>query len=293
MDENNDFEKFPGNKIGNAGERAVVPEQDFAKSFEAGVPEFAGDVSEKNFGTANPENLYYGEAEDDESETGEEYDAGIADAAALINYGLNAAAREIGVEAVVQKIKGFDASGREDPIKDLFEYLGVNTPEEHKEMVKENEAAVKDEQEFRGGVNAPSARRSVEGAFKALDDMKELIREVEGADPRYEELREGARAAGKGYFEYAVKDYGVQGLTELFGVLAQQREKVEKEADKSENAETDEEETVQEELSQEKTGEDEPEEETIEAGGLKEEKAQKEFGQRETLNPEILKPNET
>ena len=55
--------------------------------------------------------------------------------------------------------------------------------------------------------------------------MKELIAEVEGADPRYEALREGARSAGKGYFEFAVSEYGVRGLTELFAVLGRQREK--------------------------------------------------------------------
>ena len=48
---------------------------------------------------------------------------------------------------------------------------------------------------------------------------------MEGADPRYEVLREGARSAGKGYFEFAVSEYGVRELTELFAVLGQQREK--------------------------------------------------------------------
>ena len=59
----------------------------------------------------------------------------------------------------------------------------------------------------------------------SIEDMKELIAEVEGADPRYEALREGARSAGKGYFEFAVSEYGVRGLTELFAVLGRQREK--------------------------------------------------------------------
>ncbi len=62
--------------------------------------------------------------------------------------------------------------------------------------------------------------------------MQELILEVEGADPRYEELRAGARAAGKGYFEYAVSSFGTRGLTELFQVLSAQREKSEAEAEK-------------------------------------------------------------
>jgi len=255
-----DFEKFPGDGVEDTGERAVSPDQDFAKSFETGVPEFKGD----RFGTANPENLYYGEAKDDISE-GEKYDAGIADAAALINYGLDAAAREMGVETVVQKIKSFDTSGRENPIGDLFTTLGVDTPEEVRKIRDEDIATSAKEQEFREGVNAPVINRSSEGVFKAIDDMKELIAEVEGADPRYEELRQGARAAGKGFFEYAVSELGTRGLTELFEALAQQREKGKTE-DEGDMTELD----KVEGISENKEGE-----------------------QRETLNPEILQPDET
>lgn len=220
MDENN-FEKFPG---GGNIERAVPGEQDFSAAMNgvgAEVPEFAGE----QFGTANVENEYYGEGGDNMEEQNEERNAGIADAAALINYGLNAAARSMGVELLVQKIKSFDASGMEDPIRGFYEYLGINNSEERKDLREENMAAKPSETEFREGVNAPSREKSVEGAFAAIDDMKELIAEVEGADPRYEVLREGARSAGKGYFEFAVSEYGVRGLTELFAVLGRQREK--------------------------------------------------------------------
>ena len=244
MDDNN-FEQYPGFKVEGAGEREVTPDEDFAKSFESGVPPFAGEQGgemqyeqsgETQYGQAAEENLYYGEAKDDleMGNTGEQYDAGIADAAALINYGLDAAARELGVEVVVQKIKGFDASGRENPIGDLFKELGVNTPEGAESVQKEDAAAASDVLKFRSGVNNPGQRRSYEGALKALDDMKELISEVEGADPRYESLREGARTAGKGYFEYAVNEFGSRGLTELFGVLAEQREKAD-EVEKNDN----------------------------------------------------------
>lgn len=265
MDENNEFEKYPGSGTENMGERMVAPEEDFAEAMKD-APEFEGDKSEV------------------ELDNGPEYDKGIADAAALINYGLNAAAREIGVEAVVQKIKSFDASGRENPIKGLFECLGIDTPEECRELNNENEAAAKNEQAFREGVNAPLTRRSDAGAFKALDDMKELISEVEGADPRYEELRAGARAAGKGYFEYAVKDYGIQGLTELFDVLAQQRERVDVKENEIEKIETNEKDKTQEEGEQKE----------MDRGETKiDESVQKKIEQRETLNPEILRPNET
>lgn len=127
---NSDFEKVPEKK-----ERAVAPEQDFARSFErGGVPEFKGDLSGEveadKYGIAKAENNYYGEAvkdgnlpdqnDDGGGDSSEVYDKGITGAAALINYGLNAAAREVGVETVVQKLKDFDTSGREDPVGDFL-----------------------------------------------------------------------------------------------------------------------------------------------------------------------------
>ena len=217
MDENN-FEKFPS---GGESDQVVPVGQDFEKAMDSGVPEFAGD----EFGFNSDADVSDVEVAVGESEESAEYDAGISDAAALINYGLNAATREMGVELVVQKIKSFDPSGSNDPIGDFFRYLGLDSPEERKEVRSESVAAKPSEIEFRNDVNAPSEKRSVEGAFAAIKDMKELISEVEGADPRYEELRMGAKAAGKGYFEYAVSNYGTRGLTELFTVLGQQREK--------------------------------------------------------------------
>lgn len=187
MDDNNgqvpSFEKSPDSEVGS--EREVAPEEDFAEAMKD-APEFgAEDAAELDI-----ENVT-------------EFNEGIANAEELIKYGLDAAARELGVETVVQKLKGFDFGGRENPIGDFYEYLGMEAPR----------------QQVSG---------SVEGASKAVADMKELISEVEGADPRYEELRAGARGAGKGYFEYAVSQFGTQGLTELFGVLTEQRERKDK-----------------------------------------------------------------
>lgn len=278
MDENNNFEKFPG--TAEVSEEQIAKAAEWEDAMGSGVPEFQGE--EGKFGVAHEGNDYYGEAAkstggdvatesvagdmsamaetdglaantDSAAEPGEEYNAGITDAAALINYGLNAAARDLGVETVIQKLKGFDASGREDPIKDFFEYMGVDTPAEYKEVDEEAAAAAFGEEAFRDGVNGSSKQKSVEGAFKAIEDMKELIGEVEGADPRYEELRAGAKSAGKGYFEYAVSSFGTQGLVELFQVLASQREKHEKEAEvapEMQNDKAEEQETLNPEILQ-------------------------------------------
>ena len=229
----NDFEKFPGSKVEKSGERVVPEEQDFTKSYEkGGVPEFAGD----KFGMANETNEYYGETVEDE-----EYDDDMANASALINYGLNAASREMGVEAVMQGIKSFDSAGSDDPIGDLFRHLGVNTNEELDDIKDESYVSAPEETEFRNESGMPKeVKKTKEGAFKAIEDMKELISEVEGADPRYDELRHNARSAGMGYFEYAVKDFGVRSLVELFDVLREQREQADED-------ETDEEEKSDEE----------------------------------------------
>ncbi len=152
-------------------------------------------------------------------------DEGIADAAVLINYGLNAAARELGVETVVQRIKDFDPSGSDNLVRDLYNHLGINDPTEKTNLRDAASASKKDEVAFRESENAPvTLNKSSAGALEAIKDFKELVSEVEGADPRYQELREGAKAAGKGIFEFAVMQYGVRDLTVLFNVLAEQKE---------------------------------------------------------------------
>ena len=298
----NKFEKAPENYN-------VPPEQDFEKSFnESGITPFSGESfgEEKNFGVASESNDFYGEAvssgvemtdgEKDGDGTTNEYNRGIADAAALINYGLNAACRELGVETVVQKIKSFDVSGREDPVKDFYEYLGVDTPKELKDVQDEGMAAKPSENEFREDVNAPTQKKSMEGAFEAFQDMKELIAEVEGADPKYEELRQGAKAAGKGYFEYAVSSYGIRGLTELFKVLSKQREKTEEEDDVKDKVVDLSERIDVEGRGDSGTGEEVKE--TIDEIGQKKNEdgkvvnLEERIRNKERLNPEILEPEQ-
>lgn len=215
----NSFEKFPGSNNESQGEQSVPPEQDFAKSFSEGVPEFGG----KQFGTANEKNQFYGESVD-EQELEAESNEGIANAASIINYGLDAIAREKSVEYVVQKIKTFDASGSDNPLRDLFTHLGLESLDDFKNTRDEAIASREIRNNFRNEYNMPKTQnRSKQGALKAIADMKELIAEVEGANPRYEKLRREAASAQKGYFDYAVKDYNKRGLTELFATLNEQR----------------------------------------------------------------------
>ena len=225
----NKFEAFPGLRHEKSGERELVEgEGDFESAMKTGVPEFAGE----QFGVASEVNNYYGETMG-ASEDGEEFNEDISNAANIINYGLNAASRELSVEQVVQRINDFDPTGSGDPIGDLYEHLGITTAEDRKDVKEEAAVAAPAETEFRESVNAPATmNKSVEGAFKAIADMKALVADVEGADPRYEELRSKARLAGMGYFEYAVKDFGVQGLVELFQVLSEQKKKAEEEEEK-------------------------------------------------------------
>lgn len=223
----NSFEKAPGDNAETQAERPVPLGQDFEKSFaEGGVPEFAGE----QFGIANEKNQFYGESAD-EQEVETEPNEGISNAASIINYGLDAIAREKGVESVVQGIKSFDANGSDNPLRDLFVHLGLENANDFEETSEEAAASRQIRNAFRNEYNMPRTQnRSKQGALKAIADMKELIAEVEGADPRYEELRKSALSAGKGYFEYAVKDYGKRGLTELFATLSEQKKQKETEA---------------------------------------------------------------
>ena len=170
----------------------------------------------------------------DEMMDGNEYNQGIADAAAIINYGLNAAARERDVESVVQGIKNFVVTGSNDVIGDLFRSLGIDTPAEMKELREEARATRTSEEAFLAeqGVQG-RGRYSNEGAIAAINSMKELIFEAEGSAREFEGLRQGAKAANMGYFEYAVKVLAKQedkdkreDLTTLFKVLAEQKERV-------------------------------------------------------------------
>lgn len=226
----NQFEKFPGGNFEKSGERNLGGgEGDFEEAMKNDVPKFAGE----QFGVANEKNEYYGESVGT-SEDGEEFNEAVSNASNIINYGLNAASRELGVEQVVQKINDFDPSGSSNPIGDLYLQLGVDTAEERNNIREEDVAAKPSESNFRNSVNAPApTEKSNAGALKAIADMKELVADVEGADPRYEELRNNAKSAGMGYFEYAVKDYGVRGLAELFTVLSEQKKKAEKEAEEN------------------------------------------------------------
>ena len=229
LNNENKFEMAPMGNSGVVSERQLEEANKWdkmAKSLESEQPEKpwfnieGGDYKEVLEGNANREKIN---------------NEGLSGALALINYGLNAAARERGVEFVVQTIKILDISGSEDPIRDLFVALGIDTPEEINNLQEEDIAMTDRVKEFREGINAPSRSKSIEGARKAIEDMKELIAEVEGADPRYEELRAGAKEAGMGYFEFAVSAYGTQDLVTLFNVLAMQRGKVGNETEKSEN----------------------------------------------------------
>ena len=189
----------------------------------------------------------------------------------------------------MQIIKGFDANGREDPIGDLFVALGVDTPEENRNVREEGEAALASENEFRSGANNPGQRQSVEGARQAIESMKGLIARMESADPVFEGLRQKSREYDEPLFKCAVREYGVQGLTELFQVAAQEEAKAKAAMNQSASNETN-------DTSEADTTSVESAEDTVftEPGnilhpefGTKERVKQDEKNER--LNPEILR----
>lgn len=220
MDENN-FEKFPS---GGETEQAVPIGQDFEKAMDSGVPEFVGNEFGIKTGneSGDTETVNAGEGEN-----GHEYDAGIADASKILNGYMDAAAKKFGVGSVIQTIENIDVSGSEDPMGDCLKRLGVDTPEERKELREESVAIKLNEAEFRNGINAPPQKRSIEDARVAIEVMKELISEVKGADPAYERMRIEAGAAKKDVFVYIAEEYAGGSLSKMFYVLGDLKNKSE------------------------------------------------------------------
>ena len=192
-------------------ERAAAWEQAMTDA-----PAFAGN----NFGQPTTP-----ETPNDTNLETENHDENIADASAILNYGLNAAAREKGVDAVVNTIKNFVYKGQGDPIIQLLTELGIDTPKEFSELRDESRAIKSDENTFRNeSVNAPATlNKSVQGALNAIQDFKLLITEVESS-PEYNNLRSEALKNGKSIYGEAVSDYNVHDLTTLFNALSAQKE---------------------------------------------------------------------
>ena len=188
-------------------------------------PAFGGDAqpqptitAESPMGTpieANPQPL----------QNNEERDSNISDAEAILFQGpINAAAKEKGVDVVVQGIKNFVYTGQGDPMKQLLAEIGIDTQQEKQELAEESQAIKPAEAAFREeNINAPTAAtRSEEGTLSAIQKFKELIAEVESSE-EYAPLRANAMKYGKSIWEEAISEYNVRDLTTLFDALSKQK----------------------------------------------------------------------
>jgi len=227
--DNNTYEKdpwanmnvAPGMKTGEVSQEGLAREAQW-NNIMSDAPEFSGDPV---FGGPKAEApTETPAAEAPTAEQSPERDENIADATAIINYGLNAAAREKGVEPVIQTINNFVPNEDGDPIKQLFIELGVDTKEELTDVKEESRAAKPSENAFRNeSVNAPIIiNKSANGALSAIAEVKNLVAEVE-TSPDYADLRAEAMSNGKGIFEYAVSKYNVRDLTVLFNALSERK----------------------------------------------------------------------
>lgn len=217
------FEQFPTKGV---DEENIKRAEEFEEVM-SGVQEFPGDA----FGN------YVGSEETDDSDKESVNNEGIIDAAAIVNRYVDAASRNQGVETVVQLIKTFDYKGEGNPMQALMKHLGIDTAKEQSDLEKDA-AAERVDTELMDGVQRPAQAETATGVLAAINNMKELISEVEGADERYAGLRKGAREMGIGIFEYTSKQYNAQNLSGVLQVLAEQREQS---AEREEVAETKEE----------------------------------------------------
>jgi hypothetical protein len=158
---------------------------------------------------------------------GEQRDESIAEAEAILFQGpINAAAREKGIDTVVQGINNFVYSGQGDPMKQLLTEIGVDNKQDKQELAEEAQAIKPAETAFREeNINAPTVtKKSEENTLGAIKEFKELIAEVESS-PDYAGLRANAIKNGKSLWGEAVSEYGVRDLTTLFDALGKQKEK--------------------------------------------------------------------
>lgn len=202
-----------------------------------------GNLSTSNLGETSPESAAraaeWSEAMEDapefngeQKEEAPDRDQNIAEASAILNYGLNAASRETSVEQVIQTISNFIPKADEDPIDQLMIELGIDTKEEVEDLEDESKASKLNEEKYRQDVNAPATiKRSREGALIAIREVKDLVNEVK-TSPAYAGLRAEALSSNKGLFEYAVSKFGVRDLTVLFSALAEEKRKYESEQNK-------------------------------------------------------------
>ena len=158
---------------------------------------------------------------------GEERDENIAEAEAILFQGpINAAAREKGIDTVVQGINNFVYSGQGDPMKQLLTEIGVDNKQDKQELAEEAQAIKPAETAFREeNINAPTVtRKSEENTLGAIKGFQKLIAEVESS-PDYASFRANAMKNGKSLWGEAVSEYGVRDLTTLFDALGKQKEK--------------------------------------------------------------------
>ena len=243
MQQDNAAEKDPwanmgntiGNKTGEITQEGLAREASWSAAM-TDAPKFAGDQLNET-GIPNLPNSYettITEPTDTAAEETPKRDESIADASAIINYGLNAASREKGVESVIQTINNFVPKGDEDPIRHLFNELSIDTNTELKDTAEEARATKPEENAFRSeDINAPTtANKSHESALAAIQNVKDLVTEVQ-TSPAYADLRAEALSSGLGVFEYAVKKYAVRDLTVLFRAISEQKQEYEQANKKS------------------------------------------------------------
>ena len=229
MDETNQFEKAPGSKgIGEVSGEAVERAEKWATAM-AGMPEHnfldviktGQRIGEATFGNANEENKFYGESKDDGGEEQSGQGNEMGDTKKTMSEVLADAVSKYGYGRTMQKLSECDVSGSDDPVGDLYYYMGLGTTHEGEEEAKHEVGMTDGEADNKEIV---SSDQNVQGVRTEINNMKEIINEVKGANPAYEGLRQGAWAAGMDVFEYAAKAYEVQSLPELFQVLEQQKE---------------------------------------------------------------------
>ena len=132
------------------------------------------------------------------------------------------------IDKFIDTIYYFVPQGDQSPYTQIITQLGIDTPEEVKELEDEKRARKVSEDAYRENVNAPLLRRNTrEAAMDSIKGFQLVIRGILKDDPAFTEVRNGAIANGVGPFAYMLKDSKVRDLPTLFSIVADKKREYE------------------------------------------------------------------
>lgn len=240
----------------------------------------------------------------DDSSTAPEksFDEDISNASQILNY---ANKTSFGAQDTIDKINTFDATLHENSQTELLQTLGIaqqnynSTTEQYEDLNKIESQRNKDLQNsnfLNNENNSIEPQQKSKNNFEnAVSEIKDLVNIVNTSE-EYSDLREKAKSAGMGPFDYIVKESPTRDLATLFGLISDFKNKPK---NTQENEQKNEQESTEEPVDNDQENKLDSEQEFMQSAKQNnnlatEKEALKnnpEFKNGQKLNEEILKIN--